>query len=208
MASEGLGDHYNWRIEDLHPGKGVNSIFPIHERMMSVYTRISNKDTLNISPLNIFSLVFAMEGLEYHRDNFSVLTAPINRHNSIPRSHVERDTINKAKHEAVAYINVVGQAFKWISSVDCTADAPTMEQIYKTFRNKHTAHRSVDDQRGESPAELKLHLFVFQGLLLNANDEVVFQIQHPVGNSIEFNLMQDHNRIVDEFMTVYVKNVR
>jgi hypothetical protein len=208
MTDRGVDDPNNWSIEDLHSSRSVDDILPIHERVMSIYARSSNKDALAIRPLNIFSLAFIMEGLEYHRDNFANLTAPIKRDSAIPRPRKEQDAINKAKHEAAAYINVVGQAFAWVRSVGDNADAPTMEKIYKTFRSKHTAHRSVDARRGETPEELELHLFVFQGLLLNANSEVIFQIQHPVGNSTELNLLQDHQKIVDEFMTVYKKHVQ
>lgn len=197
-----MEDHANWNISDNYPQEDIGNIFPISERMQSIYARIRDKANLNLSPLNILSVIDMVKALEYHHGNFKNYTADIPA-DFLERSAADQEKIQNAKFEAIAYINTVGQVHGWLKSSSINMQQPMISEIYTSFRSKYTAHRSIDDPRKETNYEQELHMFVFRSQLWNANKELVFQIQKVAGNTVQLNILIDHQIILREVLDVF-----
>jgi hypothetical protein len=114
-----------------------------------------------------------MQGLDYHYDNFMKLIKRL----------VESDLTDEAyglkiklSHEVVAYINRMGQFHYFIQSEfikkHCSTNkslAPTIDK-FVVFRKKHSAHRSIDQPRGES-----LHVRETQAMSMSSIGPKIFE---------------------------------
>ena len=193
-----LGNHQDWSIEDKFPSQEFDKIEPISERLRSMYAR-ADKSKLKFTALNIVSVIWMVEALEYHLSRFkelSVNTAP-----DLHKLDISKEKsleIKNAQFEAAAYINTVGQLYYWTISISGSAPAKITE-VTESFRHKNTAHSSWHFQKEyETPYVRDLHAMLFRGSLRNSNKELIFQIQKIQGQSVELNLLKDHLIILKE----------
>jgi hypothetical protein len=137
-----------WKIRDLHPDKPLSDILPLSVRANSTVARHANSSLLKTGFINICGAIEMLEALEYHHDN-SVRIAV-----ALSDSHLTSETY--LDHEAVAYINRIGQFYCFARSNFVCSAIGDVESLIPSitrlliFRNKHTAHRSIDDPRNES----------------------------------------------------------
>ncbi len=198
-----ISDHKNWKIVDNFLSENVKSIELISERLKIMYSRVSNREKLSISPLNIFSVIFRIEALEYHYSRFKDLIKNLapNFKSLKPKNLQETSRLRMAQFEAMAYINTVGWLYHWACSRKAKPEKIT--KIAKSFRAKNTAHLSMHYPHKETLRELELHSLVFIGALWNGNGELLFQIQKTAGHSIEFNLLREHKDILKEVEIIF-----
>jgi hypothetical protein len=76
------------------------------------------------------------EGLEYHYNNFTT-----HLQNLAAKECLFDDSM--LDHEAVAYINRLGQAYYFARSFNMLKHCPKIKELY-LFRRKNTGHRSID----------------------------------------------------------------
>jgi len=143
----------SWQVVDECPGTSLDTVFPISKRTACLIARNKTKSVLKTNFLNIQGAVEMMKGLDYHHDNF------MNVINSLAQIGLT-DEANEFRcillHEAVAYLNRLGQYYYFLRSdfvrKNCAAAesfAPTIV-AFVVFRRKHSAHRSIDAPKGES----------------------------------------------------------
>lgn len=211
----------NWRIEDPCVGIALGDIHPTSLRAQTVLARSSSK-LLHTHFVQIAGVVSILSGLEYHHDRFmkllgKLVPGPFNDYSSI-------------RHEAVAWVNRVGQLYYFIKSelvVENVGDlaTPMIDSIIP-FRHKHTAHRSLDNPRPEDTAHLQMvHAMSlsdeggmlwtprpgFSGPLLKTPPTdthfVTFQLQMPgdqTNNSVvELVIERDHQVVTREGYMVF-----
>ena len=144
----------NWHLTDHNQGKPLDAIKSLSSRAWSLLVRNRAKPLLKFGFINVTGAVRMLEGLEYHHNNIVALSGELARGGQISETTVE--------HEAVAYINRLGQ-FYYVSMSNFVRYAISdFEQLIPTiskfmvFRNKHAAHRSIDAPRVEDTGELQL----------------------------------------------------
>lgn len=91
-----------WTVKDHYPEKSIQDIEPISLRAYSLVSRNSNCLGPRDGAINLLGALEMLEALDYHFNNFMELG------NS-------DSTINQ-KHEAVAYLNRLGQLYYFIKS--------------------------------------------------------------------------------------------
>jgi hypothetical protein len=139
----------NWNIRDLNANKRIGDIHPFSARARSLLIRNRAKPMLKgIGVINVLGAIEMLEGLEYHHANVVRITGALANGDNVS----ERDL----NHEAVSYINRFGQFYYFAKSVyvgtaivDFAALIPTISK-FMLFRNKNSAHRSIDAPQGES----------------------------------------------------------
>jgi hypothetical protein len=194
-------NHSNWNIPDEHSDLSLEDISPLSEKLQSMYARVEHKDGLALSPVNILSLLDMFRALEYHYDNFTTFVSEV-PFSPQRRSAADEDLIRKAKFEAAAYINTVGQIGDWTHAT--STSCPIIDDIWKTFRSKYTAHRSIDLRRSADTAIAReLHLWVFQGQLWSHDGDLLFQIQLSQGDLHQINIRTGHETIQAEIENVF-----
>lgn len=145
-------DKFN--IKDSYEGIELDEIQPLSERAASLIARRKNQLILKHAFINIYGAVEMMQGLTYHHASFMRLIE------SCCTTAPTLQTESSLRHEAIAYLNRVGQFWSFAKS-DLVKDCcPVLEEMLPTlstlivFRNKHTAHRSIDSPRAE---DTKIH---------------------------------------------------
>lgn len=138
----------NFSGTDPCPGIALDAISPLSRRAYALMMRNRTKPLLKEGFINIVGAVEMLSGLEYHHDNFVRLSGQLASGQSLDETY--------PYHEAVAYLNRLGQLYYFARSplvakagLDPAAMIPTMEK-YVLFRMKHSAHRSIDNPRHES----------------------------------------------------------
>lgn len=149
MGSPGveLNDIRNWRLEDPHPDVPLEAIIPVSSRAYSLLVRRNDLQILQTHFLSLAGAVEILRGLDYHHTRFMSIIAAL---------AVDQATDETALlHEAVAYINRIGQFHSFATSAVvtgvvgcCSATIPKISHL-RMFRDKHTAHRSIDKPRAE-----------------------------------------------------------
>lgn len=135
----------DWNLEDPCPDKRLSEIFPLSVRAWSGLIRSKDNAVFEKGFLNLVGAVDMMMGLDYHHDNFCTI---INTLTKLPYLY----TLTKREsrfliHEAVAYLNRLGQFYHFASSEFVTSVVPNWDKIiptiikFKRFRDKHSAHR-------------------------------------------------------------------
>lgn len=155
MGSPGfeVNDIRNWRIEDPHPDLSIEAIASMSTRSESLLARRRDRTVLRTHFLSVAGAVDSLRGLDYHYSRFmNVLDA---------LAAAETTDETSLLHEAVAYINRIGQFQSFATSEvvtdvlgDCQAMIPKINHLRK-FRDKHTAHRSIDKPRKEDTPWLR-----------------------------------------------------
>jgi hypothetical protein len=148
----------NWNPQDINTGERLEVINPLSARARSLLARNRSKPMLKAyGVVQVLGAVEMLEGLDYHHDNVIKITTALASGKVPFTSAVDID------HEAVAYINRLGQ-FSFFAKSDFAKRAipqinlliPTISRLM-LFRNKHAAHRSIDDPRGECEDEKVAH---------------------------------------------------
>jgi hypothetical protein len=144
-------------IKDAAPEKPLNEVFPISQRIMSLLVRNQTKQIIEDNFISVYGAVDMVGGLEYHHNNFQAL---VERRSKLSicfnyQDEERRIIEQNFRHEAVAYLNRVGQLFHFADSEWLKQHIPNSIQLVPTiskckiFRDKHTAHRSIDKPRGD-----------------------------------------------------------
>lgn len=209
----------NYYIPDNYPRKDINQILPYSQRAQSLYARNKENNNLREAYLFISGAISMFEGLEYHFDNFVKfnlknknvfdLREP-NRELFVKklRSNARMKSINKQVHEAIAYINRLGQLYYFFISdfaidnlhknqKDIKLLIPKIQKIVQ-FRMKHAAHRAMDVPRGETQDTKDYLEIIFRGGLYDNDSNLMFQLNMGKGAEYDFNIIKDHNTIMNE----------
>ena len=145
----------SYAVFDLHKDKDIREIHPLSARGKSLIARNRGNEHLKKGFINLLGALEILEGLEYHHKNIIDLSDAIAN-----GSDVHDGTIN---HEAVAYVNRMGQ-FYYFAISDFIKNVipesmPTIPTItkYMVFRHKHSAHRSIDAPKNEDEIVKLVH---------------------------------------------------
>lgn len=137
-----------FNVWDPCPGVPFDEITPLSRRCWSLLVRNKDGPTLQEGYSQIAGAIEMLSGLEYHHDNVVRISG------MLAAEEMEDDT--SVYHEAVAYVNRLGQIYYFAKSPlasrcvsDLSGAIPTILK-YLPFRMKHSAHRSIDYPRGES----------------------------------------------------------
>lgn len=127
-------------------------------RVWQLFAQNKNSKALKEHEVELIGIPDMVNGLEYHYKKFQQLENTQRRHlQNKFNTQMLYPTTNNAIHEAVAYLNRVGQLHtlltsKWfknyISEAELSQLCPTLLAVMP-LRNKHTSHRSIDDPINE-----------------------------------------------------------
>jgi len=149
-------DFDGWNLVDANPGKELHVIQPLSARARALLVR--NRTSPNLKGSGFIIVVGAiemLEGLEYHHDNIIRIADALASGAPVLGTDVD--------HEAVAYINRLGQFFYFAQSEfvrKATHESPILIPTiakFMIFRNKHSAHRSIDFPQRETEGEKIAH---------------------------------------------------
>lgn len=185
-------DINDWHLDDGHSETPLSEIASIPDRIYSLIARNKTHSIIKGNFLRIMGAAEIIYGIQYHRDQFLNTIKPLSELSIVaPESKPLHRALN---HEAVAYVNRVGQFWYFLDSafvrekiVDLDSRTPTIRQI-SVYRNKHSAHRSIDSPKTQdTPYLQQQHASVFTnfGGLLG----------HPKDPSIQYSkteALEDH----------------
>ena len=146
----------NIYFKDPHEGISLNEIHPLSERAASHIARSRSLPILKHAFVNIYGAIEMMQGLTYHHARFMSLVESC--HTTVPTLQ----TAGALRHEVVAYLNRLGQFWSFSKSDLVKECCPSPEETLPTlsklivFRNKHTAHRSIDSPKAEDSDGLQV----------------------------------------------------
>jgi hypothetical protein len=139
---------------DPCPGVELGDIPSLGVRAYALMIRRRGHPLLSEHFLNVVGAIEMLSGLHYHQSNIIRLGALLA---SAPwEDSVREEYETNVFHEAVAYVNRMGQFYYFARSAcvrkalnGASAHIPTIEKFIG-FRMKYTAHRSIDVPRGEA----------------------------------------------------------
>jgi hypothetical protein len=139
---EHLNTKTAWNLTDFNSGIPLEQIPLLSERAASRLQR-SNSPLLDTNLFEIHGAIAMMSGMDYHHSRYCEITSDI-----LPYPSDSRLQHEALQHEAVAWINRVGQFSFFVKSKFVIARIgkttnPNIDLVL-AFRNKHTAHRSID----------------------------------------------------------------
>lgn len=146
----------NFNFKDPYEGIALDEIHSLSERAASHIARSRNLPMLKHSFVNIYGAIEMMQGLTYHHARFMSLIESC--YTTVPTIQ----TAGALRHEAVAYLNRLGQFWSFSKSdlvkKYCSFPEETLPTLSKliVFRNKHTAHRSIDSPKPEDSDGLQV----------------------------------------------------
>lgn len=127
------------------------------KKLFHLFSYYSESEAYNTNKNNLGGFIDMIEGLEYH----------FKRHCMFEKKARLNKPYNKAKHEAVSYINRMGQIYKafispwfrnYINQENAQNIIPTICAL-EPIRNKFTAHRQQDDPRNDDCDSLGIQHF-------------------------------------------------
>jgi hypothetical protein len=156
-------------IEDPYPQLPLADIHPHSARAWAALSRSKDRDIVRQHLIRIVGAIDMMSGLEYHHGNFCRI---IGEPALLPSLHPlasERHLF--LVHETVAYLNRLGQFYHFASSQFVSNTVPEWKDMiptiakFKRFRDKHSAHRSLDKPKSEDgPSVPEVHAWAFSSL--------------------------------------------
>ena len=162
-------DPQDWRIEDPHPELPLTEIDPHSARAWAALSRSKDRNIVRQHLIRIVGAIDMMSGLEYHNRNFCRI---VGERALLPLSDptaLEKELF--LVHETVAYLNRLGQFWYFVSSRLVKSTVPGWKDIIPTiakftrFRQKHSAHRSIDMPKSEDkPHVQEVHAWAFSSL--------------------------------------------
>ncbi|MBA3756793.1 MAG: hypothetical protein H0X02_11430 [Nitrosomonas sp.] len=205
---------------DQFPNLRLLEIFPLSARAASWRARTSLDNIFSKEEIvQIGGSIPMLQGLDYHHNHFisqfhqltsyyerceSYLRDSMNGHrSSLPypsSTEAEHQIYNSLNHEAIAYINRVGQLYYFARAFghqSCLLRALEL----MPFRNKHTAHRSIDETRRETVHERMWQAMSFGFYQISINSFPVFQISNKK-KIIQFHMRDDHPIIMQQSLSV------
>jgi hypothetical protein len=208
---EPVNDIRNWRITDPEPKTNLVDILPYSKRALALVYRNASKTILHTDYLQIAGAVSILKGLEYHHGRFLAVIGQLAKGISSDEEQL--------RHEAAAYVNRAGQFYYFCQSslvkkICGHLSIPRLTDLMM-FRNKHAAHRSVDNPRPEDNEQLQtvhaMSLSEFSGWLWLPKSEslkdgfppfwgcayVAFQI-HTADKVVELVIERDHGDLMFE----------
>lgn len=219
-----LNDRENWRLEDPHPGVSLEMITPISVRAQAVLVR-SSASILRQHFLAVKGAIDMMDALDYHFENYGRARSQMREVDELiweqfrtaeaatlrfQKQQALAPAYRSALHEAVAYLNRLGQFYKFARSekvqgiAGAMLELPRMSALIK-IRNKVTAHRAVDDpRRGESSHFHEMSAFALSrasGLhygKVNGLTVMTYQVKVSDHEFENFCLEVDHSIIMQE----------
>jgi hypothetical protein len=153
-------------IRDFAPNLPLSEIFPVSRRIMTLLFRNQQKQIIESNFINFYGVVDMIEGLEHHRKNFMVMIEQRSKISILSAAQdEERRTLEKnLRHETIAYLNRIGQLYRFAVSKFVKSQIPNSVEFIPTvsklkfFRDKHAAHRSIDwpskDEKDDSHAQI------------------------------------------------------
>ena len=201
-------------VADPRPGMKLAEIESPALRARTWLARVCTKLPADRS-VQIVGAVTMLEGLEYHHTNFMRHVAALrpyydrttygpadsadtsaSKASALIPSAAEQECLDALDHEAVAYLNRLGQFFYFAKARRLTGHLPTLNKLM-IFRRKHTAHRSIDAPQGESLIEQQYQAMSFGFYRLIRGGFPSYQI--PTGKAHrEFQMHRDHPIVVQE----------
>jgi hypothetical protein len=148
-----ISDINSWPIVDEYPESQLDGVFPISTRAACLMVRSKSNAVLSTNFINIQGAIEMMKGLDYHHDN---LIGVVNQLAEFGLTGNKTALFAVLLHEAVAYMNRLGQFYYFSKSPFVQKICANSESLTPTivkhivFRQKHSAHRSIDDPRDES----------------------------------------------------------
>lgn len=143
-----LNDRRTWNFADPYPDIALDEIEHIPSRAKALIYR-SQSALLHTHFVQIVGVKSILSGLDYHYNGFMEMLRRLER--------PPGPAFEAVRHEAVAWLNRVGQLYYFLKSklVSDRLSDIQMSAIdaVMPFRQKHTAHRSIDAPKKEdSPA--------------------------------------------------------
>lgn len=204
-------------LDDRFLGKALIDL-PAAQRALTWYVRASNAQALPADLWAQFAgATFMIEGLVYHYDSY------VRHHETLRayRAHLrelsecvlrddssffdslrmmtqeERHSAQACAHEAIAYLNRLGQFFYFAKSTQIDR-AHLFKRVAELMpiRMKFAAHRSIDFPHGESEAVRNQQGMSFAHTMF-ANQEIEFQFRTDE-DIIRFRLQDDHPIVLSE----------
>lgn len=210
---------------DLNPGVLLQAISAVIERAHSWLARVAN-DLSHEENIQLGGAVFMLDGMEYHHATVQNHLAQLHNYiDSLNKQSVrwndailrnesfneliptptttEQNRLSQITHEAVAYINRMGQFFSFAKKHSQEMLLVRATEL-KIFRDKHTAHRSIDDPRKEDTYESIWSQAVSLGGFYSrmCGGAPIFQIPDENNKWQEFNILVDHPMLISECMAV------
>jgi hypothetical protein len=202
-----------FHVEDPAPRTPLADIEPFTLRARSWLARVHRQfhiaDGLHLQLVGAIEILGA---LDYHRDRYMSnlsLLAPyyerLRRQSQFEQlgqpSHTrttreEFDLLRTLDYEAVAYINRLGQFYYFARSAKVDSLLPRINELV-VFRHKHTAHRSIDVPKSESPDDLARQAMAFGFSYSTVNYSPVHKIAHN-GNLQVFCMASDHPVVMSD----------
>ncbi len=204
-----------FNIADPHPGERLSDIMPLSARARSWLARVSVglPDDKSIQTVGAITM---LEGLDYHYARFMKLVerlgpyfscrgaaSPVQSSEFVQRlfpSATETEDLNGLDHESVAYLNRLGQFHTYAKAHGLASRLLETHELM-VFRNKHTAHRSIDAPRGESQHEREYQAMTFGFYRLTRGGFPTYQILSGKRHH-EFDMRRDHPIVMQEAIDV------
>jgi hypothetical protein len=138
----------NFNCLDPKAGVPLETVWPLSQRAYILMLRNRTRPALQSGFLNVMGAIEMLEGLEYHHDNVLNLSQHLANGEAVEEACLY--------HEAVAYVNRLGQ-FYYFARSRLVSQAvgnplgriPTILK-FMPFRMKYSAHRSIDAPCGET----------------------------------------------------------
>lgn len=200
-----------FNISDPHPGVQLNEIMPLSARAHSWLARVS-EEIPDDQSIQIVGVVTMLEALDYHHERFMALVgglasyflfrteiSPSMSNEDMQRlipTPSQKKLLRALDHEAVAYFNRLGQLHAFAKKRRLLYCMQRTDQLM-VFRNKHTAHRSIDAPRGESKDEQDYQAMAFGFHLLTQGGFPIYQILSDKRH-LNFDMRQDHIVVMQE----------
>lgn len=132
-------------LKDARENTPLEDIPMLSSRMSSLIVRNKHKIRDMHDFAQIWGSLEMVRGLEYHHSNFLIHLQSLSK-----KSSLEDDS--PLDHEAIAYINRLGQMHFFVNSLELLQVCPKIDELF-LIRNKNTAHRSIDAPRKDSKFE-------------------------------------------------------
>jgi hypothetical protein len=199
-------------IGDPKSGKRLATISPLSLRARCWLARVNQKQLIPDDRIvQVCGGVLILEALDYHHDQFETRVRKLAAYYSRPifdlpneepasfydlPTPLERKSLAALDHEAVAYLNRLGQFWYFAKAMRLRNRLTRVAELV-AYRNKHTAHRSIDMPRKESIVELEAQAMAFGFHRMYVNAYPIYQLLDG-GKHIRFTMREDHAIIMDE----------
>ena len=197
----------------------LNEIAPNSLRARDLFTKSRIAQVVD-NQIKFGGAIFMIEGMEYHFVNFMNNFGHLDQYYQHLNDHFqdsmknkgktslewrmpteeERFYLNNCEHEAIAYLNRLGQFATFSKSVQKEDMIPRLTELL-IFRNKFVAHRSIDMPRDETAQHQEWQGRAFGWHHIAINSFLVFQI-FDKDKIFEFHIKKDHPVIMKQGMDV------